>query len=170
MARFTEIRADGRQVEPLARTVEIRSDHADLGGDAGGTMAVLRRVLIVAGALVEEAEHGNARANHIHGIRRLRNGLDEIDDPLRQLAQAGEFLLQGVEFGLVRQMPGPEKVDDFFVGDLPGEFVDVVTGVDEHPFRATHITEGGGVCDDSFESFGDNGHMLFTFEGGPVAV
>ena len=54
----------------------------------------------------------------------------------------------------------PQQIDDLLVGCLAGKFVDIVAGIDENSFRPTHITQGGGVCDDSFESFGDNWHKL----------
>ena len=60
--------------------------------------------------------------------------------------------------GLVRQLAMPEQVNDLLVADLPGEFVDVVSGVDEDSLLAAHVAEGGGVGNDTFESFGDDGH------------
>jgi hypothetical protein len=66
--------------------------------------------------------------------------------------------MQGLKLGLVGKFPVPEEVDDLLVADLAGEFVDIVTGVDEDAFLTAHIAERGGVGDDTFETFGDDRH------------
>jgi hypothetical protein len=51
-----------------------------------------------------------------------------------------------------------KQVDGFFERDATGEFIDVVPAVEQYAFLSAHVSDPGFSGDDSFESFGDDGH------------
>jgi hypothetical protein len=66
--------------------------------------------------------------------------------------------MEGLKLGLIRKLAMPEEVDHFLVADLAGQFIDVVSGVDEDSLLTPHVTEGSGVGNDTFETFGNDWH------------
>jgi hypothetical protein len=99
--------------------------------------------------VVVEAEHRNARAQDVHRVGILGRVLQKFDDRRRQGAGGAQVGLELRQLGLVGETLMPEEMDDFLVADVPGEFVDVVPGVDENPLVPHDVTETGGGGDDS---------------------
>jgi hypothetical protein len=54
----------------------------------------------------------------------------------------------------------PEEMHHFFVTDFPGELIDVVALIDELANVATYVTNSGFGSDDSFESTGNDWHVV----------
>ena len=156
MRSLAEVGADGREVESLAGAVEIRGDHSDFCRDVNGA-AVVRSGAVVFERIVVEAEHRHSGANHIHRRGVLWSGFEKIHHGLRQLAGRAKFVRKRRELFFVREFAVPEQVGHLLEGRLAGDLVDVVAGVDQNSLVSQHIAEVGGVGDDSFESFGNDG-------------
>ena len=152
MGRFVEVGADGRQRLALTRAMEIGDDDADLGRQRNGAGQKLLRGLRADRRVVVEAEHRNAGAQDVHRVGILGRVLEEIDDRRRQGAGGAQIGLELRQLRLVRQRFVPEEINDLLVADVPGEFVDVVPGVDENALLPHDITETGGGGDDPLKS------------------
>ena len=157
---LAEIRADWRKIFSQTGAMEVGGDDTDLCSDGSGAMAVFFTIDVTGRHLVVESQHGDTGADDIHRVGILRSTQDEVDDTLRKLALGAELMLKSFQLFPVRQSAVPEEIDNFLVADLSGQFVDVVTGVDQRSFLPEHITECGGVGDDTFESFSDDGHGI----------
>ena len=117
---LTEVGADGGELLAKAGAVIVRGDDADFGGQGDGAVAVLDGIDLAGRHLVVEAEHGDTRADDIHGVGILGGRLEEVDDALREFALGTKLLMQCLKLGLVGKFPVPEEVDDLLVADLAG--------------------------------------------------
>ena len=88
---------------------------------------------------IKAAEGGNGRANGMHRRRVFGQGLDDIDDAGGQFAGGGQKGFEFRQFLAFRQMIVVEQVDDFFEGHLAGEFIDVITAINQFPLLALDI-------------------------------
>ncbi len=135
MRSFAQIVSHRRERVALAGAVEVGGNHADFGGNADGTAVVgIYTRAFLAEAAVIKTKHRNRRAHHIHGIRVSRSGLDKIHNPLGKFAFGTQLGAEFVKLRTIRQSAMPEQVDDLLVGGLAGEFVYVVTTIDENSF------------------------------------
>jgi hypothetical protein len=102
---------------------------------------------------IEAAERGNTGADRVHGRSFLRQRPEYINDFGRERAIRSKRSLQRVEFLAIRQAILVEEMNDLFKRRLAGEFVDVVAGVDQDAFFATHIAQAGFCGNNSFQTF-----------------
>ena len=91
---------------------------------------------------------------------------EEIDHGGWEFACGPQLFGEGVELGAVREFAVPEQVNGLLETGAAGDFVDVVSRVDEDALLAEHIAEVGGVGDDSFESFCCEWHGVFFWFAG----
>ena len=96
---LVQIRADGRQVQPLANAVVVGGHHRQLRDEGEPDLLHLAGVLR---AVVIHTEHGDGRAQGAHGARRLGSRLEEVQNGLRQLAVVAQALLQALQLLAVR--------------------------------------------------------------------
>ena len=79
---------------------------------------------------------------------------EDVHHALGQLAKLGEQRLVVRQLLLVRQMVVVQQVDDFLVGDVAGEFVDVVAAVNELADVAAHVAQTRVGRDHTFKTLG----------------
>ncbi len=123
LARFDADAPSGvTEVIPVAQ-------HAAEGGEqpvggfagAGGSVRGLFRQ--------RAAERRNARAQHVHRMRRCRQCLQHLAHHLRQPAQGLQLAFVAVELGLRRQLLVHQQVGDFLELAARGDLQDIVAAV-----------------------------------------
>src|SRR5438445_6609955 len=126
-------------------------------GDAGDETQRLQTVFvhrIVVRFRVETAERGHRRADGVHRGRVLGKLSDDFDDAFGQFAFGGEQSLQFLEFFAVRQMIVVQQVNHFLERNPAGEFIDVVTAIDQLTDVTADVAQAGGGGDNAFQTFG----------------
>jgi len=143
MGGFGEVLADRRELETLAETVERGDDDRRFGDDREADFGVFFEVRFAdGGALVVDAEHRDTGAQDVHRAGVLRRGLEEVEHALRQGSVLAEALLEGLDFGLGRQVAAVEEEDDLFESAVVDQRVDRVAEVAEASLRSFHVAEG----------------------------
>src|SRR6266581_8091234 len=136
--------------------MKIRRDPADLRRDAAGALLADLDRRFLTDVWIVKAKHRHAGANHIHGRSILRRSFDKINNALGQISLTTQLIHASLEFFAIRQLVVPEKINNFFVTDLPGQLVDVVAAVNELAFVANDVAQPRGVRDDAFKSAGSH--------------
>ncbi len=70
----------------------------------------------------------------------------------RQFPLAAQRLDETLQLLAVRQLPMPEQIDDFLIGNFADQLVDIVPAIDELALVAEHVAQRGGIRDNAFES------------------
>ena len=141
--------------------MKVGGDDRDARDEAQRFQAVLVHRIVV-GFRVKTAERGHRRADGVHGRRVLGKFLDDFDDAFGQFAFGGEQTFQFVQFLAVGQMIVMQQVNYFLERNVAGEFIDVVTAVDQLTNIASDVAQAGGGGDDAFQTFGGSswgGHV-----------
>src|SRR5687768_10693173 len=110
--------------------MKVSGDDWNLRDQLEGDLTRIFQTVVV-GAGIETSERGNASANGVHWRRFPGQLAQNIDNAARQRAIVGKRALQCRQLSGIGQAIFVQQVDDFFVGNFAGEFVDVVTGVNQ---------------------------------------
>ena len=154
-----QVRARRDRLQSVAYALKGGNDDRESRRQANG-FAQVGGARHVAGLFVVKRQRRDYRAQHVHRVCRLRDGADQLLNPVGELALAADLLFEVVEFAASRQAQIPEQVDDFLERGVLGEVVNVVSGVDQAAFNAVHVAERRLRGDDAFEA--GFGHIGFT--------
>ena len=119
--------------------------------EGGAALAVMGTVLI----MIEASEGRNGGADGVHRRRVLGNELENIDDAFGQFAVGGEDGFQFGQFLLIGQVVVMQQVNDLFVTHFAGQFIDVVSAINQFADFAANITQASGGSDNAIKAFGN---------------
>ena len=119
-----------KQALALAMAVKVSRDHGNAGDKAQGLQTIfVHRIVVRFRVKTTERRHRGADGVHRRGV--LGKFLDDFDHAFGQFAFRGEQAFQFVQFFAIRQMIVVQQVNHFLERHLAGEFIDVVTAVDQ---------------------------------------
>src|SRR3989441_4796141 len=145
----------------LAQPLPGGDQRRHLGREAD-RLADGRLARVVLGVGIERLQGGDARAQHLHGRRLLRELAQDGDELGGELPvdHRGQGLDVRVEILAAGQVAVPEEIDDLLERGGPDQVVDVVAAVEQPPFPPVDETDLRSRDDDVFEAFLEAAHGL----------
>ena len=152
--RVEEIRGEPKlgialhDVEAFAQPVEGRHDGGGLGHQPHrlAVVGVGRHVLRLG---IVQAQHGNRRAQNIHGSA-AGDAPQEVDHGAGQPPLRGQIRLQLGQLARLGQPSIPEKEDSFLEDGVVRQGMNVIAAVAENTQVSVDVANLGFACDDAF--------------------
>ena len=133
-------------VEP----VPVQQHGWEGGEQAVGSVALPREVRLG----LKVAQHRAARAQHVHGVRFGRYGLQRLFQLPGEAAQRLQLVAVGGEVTGVGQVPVMQQVSNFLEAGVFGQIVDVEASIGEARTLLAHRADFGPAGDNARQATG----------------